>query len=121
MNTRILHFIALSVASAAALAITLAACSSIPQGGKAQQDIAGTCIAIAAAENAYVLAAKAGKVSPSAIAHVQQWIAIKQPVCNVTPEPASIPAALYAALLQAAPAFTAAAQGNAVPAPPATH
>lgn len=121
MNTRILHSIALGVLGVVAATLTLTACSSIPQGAQAQQDIAGTCIAIAAAENAYVLAAKAGKVPPSATARVQQWIAIKQPVCNVTPEPASIPAALYAALLQAAPAFTAAAQGNAVPAPPATH
>jgi len=121
MNTRILHSIALGVLCLATSTLTLTACSSIPQGAQAQQDIAGTCIAIAAAENAYVLAAKAGKVAPATTAHVQQWIAIKQPVCNVTPEPASIPAALYAALLQAAPAFTAAAQGNAVPAPPATH
>lgn len=118
MNIRLIPTIATTVLAVAVLSIALTACSALAPS-RQQQDIAGTCIAIAAAENAYVLAAKAGKVTPAATARVQQWIALKQPVCNVTPEPASIPAALYAVLLQAAPAFTAAAQGKDVPAPPA--
>lgn len=119
MNIRLIPTIATTVLAVAVLSIALTACSALAPS-RQQQDIAGACIAIAAAEQGFAIAAQGGKVSPADYRRVQGWIALKQPVCNVSPEPASIPDAAYRVLLQAAPALLAAAQGNAVPAPPAS-
>ena len=72
-----------------------------------QQDIAGICSVIAGAEDVIAIANSAGKVPASVMADVDKVIKIKAAVCNVTPEPTSIDAALYASLEGAASTLAA--------------
>jgi hypothetical protein len=99
-----------SLAIAVALTTGFTACGTFGQPSQAQQQgIAAACASIAASEDVLAVVNRAGKLSQAQYDAVMKAIAIKSPICNVSPMPTSIAAAAYQELLGASSTLSTAA------------
>lgn len=89
------------------LTISLTACKSAQITPTGSQDIAYVCAGIAAAEDTFAALNRAGKISKAQWGVMQHVIAVKSPVCNVSPMPTSVTALGYAELSAALHDLTA--------------
>jgi hypothetical protein len=101
-----------------ALVLCLIVVGTVVGCTRPDQNIAGACTLITGAERGFDVAEKNGKVSRANYERAETWIALKKPVCNVTPMPTSVTSTFYAVLLQLPTVLQDAAAGKDVqPAP----